>query len=62
MTSGEDEHAGPKTGARKPGKKARGERLEAALRANLKRRKEQARARAQAQAGQTAPAQDSEET
>lgn len=62
MTSGEDEHAGPKTGARKPAKKDRGERLEAALRANLKRRKEQARARARAPAGQSTPTQDSEET
>jgi hypothetical protein len=58
MTSGERHKVAPAHGGRK-GDPARTERLRAALRENLKRRKSQARGRSQADAGERTTPHDS---
>ena len=58
MTSGENDHKGSPSGARKGGD-ARAARLKAALRENLRRRKSQAKQRSADRAGAGVPAHDS---
>jgi hypothetical protein len=58
MTGGDQSKDGPRSGGRK-GDPVRAARLRAALRENLRRRKSQARGRAQADAGEQAQPHDS---